>query len=84
MSMTTLSIVLAAATLACAAPVAAQSLDDTVIHSMNPDGSDRKTIVTGCHLPMQGLCAVMNLSTLLISFAATTMAIWMYVVVNFA
>jgi len=21
------------------------------IHSMNPDGSDRKTIVTGCHLP---------------------------------
>ena len=55
MSMTTLSIVLAAATLACAAPVAAQSLDDTVIHSMNPDGSDRKTIVTGCHLPMQGL-----------------------------
>jgi sugar lactone lactonase YvrE len=21
------------------------------IHSMNPDGSDRKTIVTNCHLP---------------------------------
>src|SRR5882757_5121233 len=21
------------------------------IHSMNPDGSDRKVIVTGCHLP---------------------------------
>ena len=21
------------------------------IHSMNPDGSDRKTIVTDCHLP---------------------------------
>jgi hypothetical protein len=21
------------------------------IHAMNPDGSDRRTIVTGCHLP---------------------------------
>ena len=26
-------------------------LSDDRIHSMNPDGSDRKTIVTGCHLP---------------------------------
>jgi hypothetical protein len=26
-------------------------LSDNRIHSMNPDGSDRKTIVTNCHLP---------------------------------
>jgi len=27
---------------------------------------------------------MMNLSTLLLSFAATTMAVWMYCIVNFA
>jgi hypothetical protein len=26
-------------------------LSSNSIYSMNPDGSDRKTIVTGCHLP---------------------------------
>jgi hypothetical protein len=26
-------------------------LSENRIHSMNPDGSDRKTIVTNCHLP---------------------------------
>jgi hypothetical protein len=30
-------------------------LSDGRIHSMSPDGSDRKVIVTDCHLPAEGM-----------------------------